>query len=220
MLTAIEDRISTILNVGCKGQLAKFKNQSFRKRQSFKESELRRKSTDYWLASDKEKRLDLFIPTEEHQELNQKLLLRCNNKTLLVKGAKTLIRNEVKSKSFQSINNTVQNKIFYMKKSAQHIEKQIELETPSKRIKGFENMIKSKNYEIYIKGRTNCMIRNYINEIFNCEQKPEISNSKRIQTLPSTSTIKKQKHTIIRSEQILRTYNSKQNDIILKSLRF
>ncbi|CAD8157076.1 unnamed protein product [Paramecium pentaurelia] len=220
MLTQIEDKISTILNVGFKEQLAKFKNQSFRKRQSFKETELRRKSTDYWLASDKEKRLDLFMPTDQHQQLNNKLLLRCNTKTLLVKRTKGLIRNEVKSKSFQSINNTVQNKIFYMKKSAQHLDKQTDFETPSKRINGFENMIKSKNYEIYIRGRTNCMIRNYINEIFNCEQKPDINNiSKRIQTLPNTQ-IKKQKNQLDRNEQILRTYNSKQNDTVLKSLRF
>ncbi|CAK91402.1 unnamed protein product (macronuclear) [Paramecium tetraurelia] len=218
MITS-EDRISTILNVGLKEQLAKFKNQSFRKRQLFKEPELRRKSTDYWLASDKEKRLDLFMPTDEHEELNKKLLLRCNTKTLVVKRAKGLIRNEVKSKSFQSINNTVQNKIFYMKKSAQHLDKLADFETPSKKVNGFENMIKSKNYEIYIRGRTNCMIRNYINEIFNCDQKPDVNISKRIQTLPNTQ-IKKYKHPLDRNEQILRTYNSKQNDIILKSLRF
>ncbi|CAD8065066.1 unnamed protein product [Paramecium sonneborni] len=61
-----------------------------------------------------------------------------------------------------------------MKKQEQHLNKQIEFEMLSKRLKGFENMIKSKNYEIYIKGRTNCIIRNYINEIFNFEQKHEI----------------------------------------------
>lgn len=60
------------------------------------------------------------------------------------------------------------------------MDKQTDYETPSKRINGFENVIKSKNYEIYIRGRTNCMIRNYINEIFNCESKPEINISKRI----------------------------------------